>query len=133
MLGFNQNLWKSAEKVKEEQKAAFNENEIGLLDRIQSLKEIKRTFQRRIFNQEINQIDESIQQVDLLKSQRKKLNELLDLIDDVSASKKTSSKEEDAFIQIQRDILNLQEKAKHWDYFSLVNEYKRVQKILQRL
>ncbi len=120
---------KAQKKVKEEQKATFNKNEISLTDRIQTLKENKANLSKNDFDQEINKIGESIQKVDLLKSQRKKLTELLALIDEAAATKKISTPEEDTFIQIQREILDLQEKAKHWDYFSLVNEYKRVQKI----
>lgn len=123
------NFEKAQKKLKEQLKLVYTENETSLVDRIQALKENKESLSKADFDKEVNQIGESIKKTELQKSQRKKLKELLALIDENSSLKDESSEEEDAFIQIQREILNIQEKAKCWDYFTLVKEFKRVQNL----
>lgn len=122
---------KQQKKLKEQQKAACSENETRLKERIQKLKDEKVKLSSQDFEREVHQINESIKSIDLLKPQRKKLKEHLQLIDDTKISKDEFSEEDEIYLNLQRELITLEEKAKHWDYFSLMNEYERVLQVYE--
>lgn len=124
---------KEQKKIKEQQKATCNENEMRLHDRIERLKESKADLSKKDFDHEINSIDQSIKQAELQKPQRMKLKDLLSELDETSAAREEVSKEEDNFVNLQRELLDVQEKGQRWDFFTLHDECKRLQNIYKDL
>lgn len=121
------NFEKEQKKVKDQQKVEFQENEVQLEERIQALKKKKVTLPKTAFERELSQLDESIKKTNLQKSQRSKLRENLASIDENGTTNESSTEDEEVHVQIQREIQHLNVKAKNWDYFTLMSEYKKIQ------
>ncbi|MCH9634142.1 MAG: hypothetical protein S4CHLAM7_08850 [Chlamydiae bacterium] len=120
---------KAHKKIKEEQKSKFHENENRINEQISELKENKPNLSQKIFSSKVRALYTLIENSELQTTQKKKLCDSLNLIDDSNGEISATSTAEENFIQIQRDILNLQEKGKNWDFFALESECRVVQNL----
>lgn len=118
-------------KMKEEKKALSEENFKKLSEKISKLKEQKKSLEKERFTKEVKLLGQSIQREDILKFQKKQLQDQLDMIDDLGVSNPNASEEELNLLNIKKELQTIQENLRHWDYQTLDSQIKSFYQLLE--
>lgn len=118
-------------KMKEEKKALSEENFKMLSEKIAKLKTQKASLEKETFSKEVKLLGQSIQREDILKFQKKQLQDQLDKIDDTGLSHPNASEEEVNFLNVKKELQLIQENLRHWDFQTLDSQIKSFYQLLE--
>lgn len=117
---------KQQKKIKEEKKLALDEKHEDLQKKLDGLKSEKNQIKQDVYNDQIKELSVSIKKSEILKSQKKKLKEQLDLLDENSVAQEDSSAEKELLLVILREAEQIKENFQDWDYLTIEAQVKQV-------
>ncbi len=117
---------KQQKKIKEEKKLALDEKHEDIQKKLDGLKSDKNQIGQDVYNDQIKELSVSIKKSEILKSQKIKFKDQLDLLDENSVAQEDATAEKELLLAILREAEQIKENFQNWDYLTLESQVKQV-------